>query len=54
MVHGDYVCTGRAHYADYWKVDEMPHKHNSMLVDLHNRRKWKRYLSYKKDIHITH
>ena len=45
MVHGDYACTGRAHYADYWKVDEMSHKHN--------RRKWKRYLLYKKDIHIT-
>ena len=45
MVHGDYACIGRAHYADYWIVDEMTHKHNSMLVDLQDRRKRKMYLS---------
>ena len=45
MVHGHYACIGRAHYVDYWIVDEMTHKHNSMLVDLQDRRKRKMYLS---------
>ena len=27
-------------------VNEMTHKHNSMLADLQDRRKWKMYLSF--------